>query len=114
MIRYYLLVILMTILGAFGAYYFKTANTKSDQLIGVIKSKTLYIGILFYLLGALLNIYVLKYLPYNIVLPTTSITYIWSMLIAHKFLGEHITKRQIYGLIFIIAGVILLAVSNII
>jgi drug/metabolite transporter (DMT)-like permease len=62
-----------------------------------------------YVIAALGNIYLLQKLPYAIVLPLGSITYIWTMFLSNRLLGEKITKRKILGMIIIIAGVTLVA-----
>ncbi|MFR2167688.1 MAG: hypothetical protein ACLS5W_07540 [Coprococcus sp.] len=46
-----------------------------------------------YLVSALLNIYVLRYLDYSVVLPLTSVTYIWTMVISYFILKEKISKK---------------------
>ncbi|GAA5415828.1 4-amino-4-deoxy-L-arabinose-phosphoundecaprenol flippase subunit ArnE [Paraliobacillus ryukyuensis] len=58
--------------------------------------------------GALLNIYVLKKVDYTVVFPLTSITYIWTFLIAALFLKEPMTLRKLVGVVCIILGTILI------
>ena len=55
------------------------------------------------------NIFILRYMDYSIILPMASLTYIWTMIIAYRLLGESITKRKIFGVIAIIVGAVLLA-----
>ena len=105
----YLMLLVGTLLGAFGGFYLKKSTAK-EGVIGIVLSPFLYIGGFSYLISAILNIKVLKYLPYSVVLPLTSITYIWSIVIAHYFLNEKITKIKIYGIIFIIIGAIFISI----
>jgi len=105
----YLMLLVGTLLGAFGGFYLKKSTAK-EGVIGIVLSPFLYIGGFSYLISAILNIKVLKYLPYSVVLPLTSITYIWSIAIAHYFLNEKITKIKIYGIIFIIIGAIFISI----
>lgn len=100
-------IIIFTILGAFGGFFFK----KTSEVNNILKNQYLYLGIAFYGTGAILNIIELKYLPYSIVLPLTSITYIWTILISHFLLKERINKHKILGIIFIISGVICISFS---
>lgn len=102
-----LMILCMTLLGAFGGFFFKRS---SEHELGINKSFVinLFIGGFFYLLGALLNIMILKKLPYTIVYPLTSITYIWTMIISKFFLNEQISSKKIIGILFIILGAILL------
>lgn len=53
--------------------------------------------------------WVLKYLPYSIVLPLTAMTYIWTMIIAKVAFLEKITCNKITGTILIIIGSVLIA-----
>ena len=108
MIKYYLLLIVMTLVGAIASFFLKKAS-KSQKILELIKNYNLYIGGFLYLLSAVLNIYLLKYLDYSLVLPMTSITYIWTLIISYRFLNEKIGLKKICGVFIIIAGVILLA-----
>lgn len=112
MIKYFLVVILMTVLGAFGAYFFKIGSEKMQGLFSLVKIKTIYVGAVFYVLAALLNVYVLMFLPFSIVLPFTAVSYIWSTLIASAFLKEKITKYKLIGLGCIVIGAVLLGIAG--
>lgn len=105
MINIYMAIILasMTLLGALGGYFFKKASSPNIQML-----PALMIGGLFYVSGALLNILLLRELPYSLVFPLTSITYLWTLIIAYFYLGEKLTPRKIFGVLFILAGTILL------
>jgi len=62
-----------------------------------------------YLLSAVLNIYVLKYLDYSVVLPLTSITYIWTMVLSYFSLKERITAKKVLGVALIVGGAVLVS-----
>jgi len=100
-------------LGAFASYYFKNASLRLDgpNIFLLLREKPLWIGGLLYLVAAANNIFLLGYLDYSILLPLSSITYIWTMLIAYKLLGEKITKKKIIGVAAIVCGALLLANS---
>lgn len=104
----YLLVICMTFLGALGALFLKK-STDGKGIINQIKSPSLYLGGVFYGSGAVINIHVLNSLRYSVVMPMTSITYIWTMFFSYLFLKEKLTKRKIVGLILIMVGAALVA-----
>ena len=105
----YLMLLIGTLLGAVGGFYLKK-STVNEKIFDIIMSPFLYIGGFSYLISAILNIIILKYLPYSVVLPLTSITYIWSLIIAYYFLKEKITKVKIYGIICIIIGSIFISI----
>ena len=69
------------------------------------------IGGVLYLLSALLNIYILKFLDYSVVLPLTSITYIWTLILSYKLLHEKISKKKIIGVAFIVLGAVLVGIK---
>ena len=100
-------------LGAFASYCFKSATTRLEvfKISLLVREKFLWIGGMLYLVSAVNNIFLLGYLDYSVLLPMSSITYIWTMLVAYKLLGEKITARKIVGVVAIICGVTLLANS---
>ena len=104
----YLLLISMTILGSVAALFLKKAS-KTEGIKKLIKNRNLYIGGALYLISAFINIYVLRYLDYSIVLPLTSITYIWTMVLSFFVLKEKITIRKAIGVIGIVIGAVLIA-----
>lgn len=107
MIKYYLILILMTVIGSAASFFLKRAS-KSETILSLIKNFNIYVGGGLYVTSALLNIYILKYLEYSIVLPLTAITYIWTLFISYKFLDEKITKKKVFGVISIIIGAIII------
>lgn len=110
MINYFLLII-MTMMGSLGGF-FLSKSTSIGGIAYIIKSKSFYIGGLLYFLSALINIYLLKIIPYTIILPLTSITYVWSFILSYKFLKEKITYRKIIGISFIIIGALSLGIAQ--
>lgn len=110
MIKYYIILIIMTVIGSFASLFLKKASGNLS-IRSVLKNKNIYIGGLLYLLSAILNIYILKYLAYSIVLPLTSITYVWTLLISKKMLNESITYKKVLGITFIIFGAIVIVLQ---
>lgn len=106
---YYAALILMTIVGSVASFFLKKSSS-SDGLIKLLYNKYLYIGGGLYFISALMNIYVLRYLDYSVVLPLTSITYIWTMIISYFILNEVISKKKIIGICAILIGAICVAI----
>lgn len=104
----YLLAIPMTFLGAMGAYFFKKASVQVTNIRTLLRSKELYLGGLLYVLSAVINILLLRYLQYSILYPMTAITYIWTVIVSHNLLGEKISKKMILGITLICVSVIIL------
>lgn len=105
---YYIVLILMTFIGSIAALNLKRASSAAG-LIGLLYDKYFYFGGVLYFISALLNIVVLRYLDYSVVLPLTSITYIWTMILSAKKLNEHITIKKILGILAISGGALLVA-----
>lgn len=72
------------------------------------KKWILLAGFLLYGIGALLNIYLLRFLPYTVVLPANALTYIWTMYLAKVLFKETIGFYKMAGIAFIFAGLLLL------
>ena len=102
----YLLLLAMTYLGAQASVFFKRLAGESN-ILGILSSPYLYLGGL-YLIAALLNIYVLSLMEYSKVLPLTSLTYGWTMLLSYLVFKEKINIQKIVGLLFVIAGAIMI------
>ena len=109
MSKYIFLCMVFTLLGAFGGYFFKKAASESRGIVRIALSPYLYAGGLCYVSGALLNILLLRELRYTVVLPLTSITYVWTLVISRILLKEKVTYRKLSGVAFIILGAVLLA-----
>lgn len=95
------ILLFMTLVGSLGSVFFKYFTLKKQIIY-------LLIGFMFYGLGALLNIYLLKVLPYTVVLPANALTFIWTLIFAKWFFKETIGVYKIAGIAFIISGLILL------
>lgn len=103
----YLLLLVMTYLGAQASVFFKKLAGMSN-FSGILSSPYLYLGGGLYLIAALLNIYVLSLMEYSKVLPLTSLTYGWTMLLSYLVFKEKINIQKIVGLLFVIAGAIMI------
>ena len=107
---YYGIILIMTLLGSFASLFLKKSSGKGEFL-KMLKDKNIYIGGFLYVSAALLNIVVLKFLDYSVVLPLTAITYIWTLIISNRILKEKISKKKIIGVACILIGAILIAVK---
>lgn len=106
----YVIMIVMALIAATASLFFKKASG-CDGLLGMLKCKDLYIGGFLYVLAALFNIYILRYLDYSVVMPMGSLTYIWTMILSFTVLKENISKKKIIGVACIIAGAVCVALS---
>lgn len=97
------------IIGAFASLALKKGCVNLSLKL-IYKNVWIYIGGLLYLSTVVINIILLKYLDYTVVLPFTSLTYVWSALLAFLFLKEKIYLKQMVGLTMIVCGAFLLVV----
>ncbi len=104
-----LMVLSMTLMGAAASVFFKRASG-SDGFLKMLLNVNLYIGGFLYLAAAVVNILVLRVLDYSVVMPVSSITYIWTMLLSYMILKETITKKKILGVLCIVIGAVFVAV----
>lgn len=98
----------MTANGLLASLFLKRASGV-DGIVSLLKNVNLYIGGGLYLLSAVINNIILKQLAYSSVLPLTSITYIWTMLLSCLILEEKITKRKGAGVVLIIIGAVIIS-----
>ncbi|WP_277048883.1 EamA family transporter [Solobacterium moorei] len=109
MVIYYIVLLIMTIFGSVASLFLKKASG-SNGLINMLKNINLYIGGFLYVSSAVLNIWLLKILDYSVILPLTSLTYIWIMFLSYFILKEKITVKKIVGVCLILIGAIMISI----
>ncbi|GHU97763.1 permease [Spirochaetia bacterium] len=105
---YFCLLVIMTLLGSVAALFLKKASAYKG-IKKILSNSNLYIGGGLYFIAALINIFVLQYLNYSTVLPLTSLTYIWTMLLSRFVLKEKISIQKSIGVVGILIGSMLIA-----
>lgn len=109
MAGYYLVLLIMTMIGSVASLFLKKASG-SNGLIEMLRNVNLYIGGFLYVTSAVLNIWLLKILDYSVILPLTSLTYIWTMVLSYFILKEKITLKKMVGVCLILIGAIIISV----
>ena len=100
------LVILATLIGAFGPIWLKKASSKRlSNLSSLATNYHLFGGIASYGVGTLLFIPALKGGELSVLYPFVALAYIWVSLLSVKFLGEKMNKLKWIGIASIIIGV---------
>ncbi len=105
----YVCLIIMTLMGSIASLFLKRASG-SDGLKSLLVNPNLYIGGMLYLFSAVLNIWILRFLDYSVVLPLTSLTYVWTMIVSYLVLKEKITGRKIAGVLLILVGAVIVSI----
>lgn len=99
------LLLAMTLLGSSGSACFKAFSLNKQ-------TRVLLLGFACYGSGALLNILLLRYLPYTVVLPANALTFVWTLAFARLLFHERVGMYQIAGVAFIFAGLLTLVWPN--
>jgi drug/metabolite transporter (DMT)-like permease len=107
----YVILVIGTFIASLASFCFKKSGS-GVGVAGIFRSPMVYLGGFLYVLSSIVTIWLLQRLPYSVVLPMGGICYIWTLLISHKFLGEKINRYKVLGVVFIIAGVLLISGSN--
>ncbi|MDP6547623.1 MAG: EamA family transporter [Candidatus Woesearchaeota archaeon] len=100
------LVVLATLIGAFGPILLKKASAKKlSKISSLIRNYHLFGGIFLYALGTVLFIPALKGGDLSILYPFVALAYVWVSLLSVKFLGEKMNSMKWIGILLIILGV---------
>ena len=110
MVIYYIVLLIMTMFGSVASLFLKKASGL-NSLIDMLKNINLYIGGFLYVSSAILNIWLLKILDYSVILPLTSLTYIWTMVLSYFILKEKITVKKILGICLVLIGAVIISLS---
>lgn len=107
-----IILVVSTFVSSIASFSLKKASPAEGSKLRILVSPFFYLGGVLYVFGALGNIVLLQMIPYAIVLPLGSLTYIWTMLLSNRILKEKITVRKITGMCVIIIGVVLVALGK--
>jgi len=112
----YIALLVSTMMAALAQFLFKlgmnTIDTADKDIGQIIKAgiTNIYVwcGALGYIINLSLWIYVLSQLELSKAYPMTSLAYIFTLFLGLFFLNEQITPVKLFGILFVIVGVILL------
>ncbi len=106
-------IIASAFIASFASFFLKKSSPAEGSKLKILLSPFFYLGGILYIISASISIFLLQYLPYAIVMPLGSLTYIVTMFLSLKLLDEKITVRKIAGMLVIIAGVVMIAVGTV-
>jgi len=100
------LVVLATVIGAFGPILLKKASAKKlSNIKSLMANYPLFGGVALYGISTILFIPALKGGELSVLYPFVALVYIWVSLLSVKFLGEKMNKYKWIGIFLIILGV---------
>ncbi len=107
------MVILATLIGAFGPILLKKASAKKLSKISSLSTNYhLFGGVALYAIGTILFIPALKGGELSVLYPFVALVYIWVSLLSVKFLGEKMNKFKWIGISLIIIGVTFIGLGS--
>ncbi|MCL2923564.1 MAG: EamA family transporter [Trichodesmium sp. MAG_R04] len=110
------LLLISTLMSAIGQTFLKfganklgqvTAGNSINHILNIIKTPELLFGLFCYGIGAIFYILLLTRVNLSIAGPSASIIYVFSVLVGYFIFKESILPSGLFGLGFIILGVIL-------
>lgn len=97
--------VLMGLTASVASFFLKKATQNGLKISVLLRMPYLYAGGGLYVLSSMMNLYLLRKLPYSLVVPLGSLTYIWTLFFSWRFLGEQASWKKILGITLILAGV---------
>jgi len=85
-----------------------------SKIIQTFFSLNIIVGILFYIGSMLLFFYMLSNFKLSVIIPLTSLTYIFNLLAAYFIFHENVHTNNIIGTIIIIVGIAVLSQASIV
>jgi drug/metabolite transporter (DMT)-like permease len=113
----FILLLIAIVFSASGQFFLKlgalklgkvTANNAIGHVLSIAMQPELLAGLACYGIGAILYILVLTRVNLSVAGPAAALIYILSFLLGHFAFGEAISTNRLFGLGFIVCGVILL------
>jgi drug/metabolite transporter (DMT)-like permease len=111
------LFLLSIVAGVSGQFFLKAGALKLGQLtssnaishvLGIATTPELLIGLGCYGIGAILYILLLTRVPLSVLAPAVALQYVFSMMLGKFIFNEEIPIIRLFGLAFIVAGVVML------
>lgn len=100
------LVVLGTLIGAFGPILLKKASAKDlFSIRSLMGNYHLFAGASLYVVGTILFILALRNGELSVLYPFVSLTYVWVSFLSIRFLGERMNWQKWAGIALIIIGV---------
>jgi uncharacterized membrane protein len=105
-----ILVVLGTIVGAYGSIYLKLgAKDFNLNLIRQMRNRNIILGLFLFAFSTVLYVLLLKAERLSILYPLTSLGYVWVAVLSVMLLKEKMSLPKWLGIAFIIAGIFLIS-----
>ena len=102
----YPLMVVATLLGAFGSLYLKMGSRHLERGVkNLIFNKMLIAGAVLFTASALLVVIALKFGDLSKVFPMTALTYVWVAILSWRFLKEKMSREKLAAFVLIVVGI---------
>lgn len=98
------IMVLSALASALGQYFWKVSGGGNLPL--------LFLGFVFYGLGAVCMITAFHFGSFSVLHPMQSLSYLFALLIGYFCLGEAVTAKKVIGLVIILFGVAMIGVGD--
>lgn len=107
------LVLVASVIGSVGAVFLKSgAVVLRPSLLSLVSNWRLALGIVTYLLSSVLFVKGMSNGQLSLLFPMVSLGYICTLIWSRLFFNEAITRAKLMGIGLILAGIVLLSLSN--
>ena len=102
-------VLIVALMGAVAQYFFKVASSSvSTSILSWVLNYKFLIGAAIYGISTIIYLFALKHGDLSILYPVIATSYIWTALLAVRFLDESMSLMKWGGIVFIMIGVALI------
>jgi len=106
-----IIVILCTIFTSIGQVFLKIGSSRISNFISIF-NLPLIVGLISYVLGAVLLIIALKYGDLSLIYPFIALSFIWVTLLSIYLFNEHVLLANWLGILCILFGVSLIGLGG--
>jgi drug/metabolite transporter (DMT)-like permease len=108
-----MLVAIASFIGSFGALFLKAGASKLNRgLRYLVFNGRLLLGVALFCASSVAYVVGIRRGELSVLYPLVSLSYIWTLLWSVLFLKERLSRNKIYGLLLIVAGIVLIGVGK--
>jgi len=107
-----LLVFGASVIGSFGMVFLKKGSAKVTRSLLSFANPSVILGVVLFLGSSVFYALGIKGGQLSVLYPMVSLGYVWALLWARLFFKEPFTRRKLYGLALILAGVFLVGLGS--
>jgi drug/metabolite transporter (DMT)-like permease len=104
--------IITSAISAFATFNLKIAASQISRSIKqTLKTKRLWVGVIFYGIGTLGSLFAIKAGELSVLYPFVALQYVWAVILSRRYLGEKIKALKWAGIAMIFIGVTMIGLG---